>query len=243
MSTYGQFCPVAKAMEILDERWTMLVIRELLVGSRRFNELRRGVPRMSPTLLSRRLRELERLGLVTREGGGARTTYHPTARCEELRGVVEAIGVWGLRWIGELGRDDLDPHLLMWDMSRTILVEAWPRGRTVLGITFEDQGSGSRDWWLVVTGDDVDVCSTDPGWPVQAMLRTDLLTLVRIWRGDLSWDRATRTEKVRVEGPAEARRAVPTWLGISAVGRLAGPDRPDEEQGEGRLPAPVVGRA
>ena len=119
MSGYGQFCPVAKAMELLDERWTMLVVRELLAGSRHFNDLRRGVPKMSPALLSKRLKSLTRAGVVEREEIDGRTTYSLTECGKELADVVDALGTWGVRWIGELGEEDLDPHLLMWDMRRT----------------------------------------------------------------------------------------------------------------------------
>lgn len=132
MSTYGQFCPVAKAMEVLDERWTLLVVRELLAGSKHFNELRRGVPKMSPALLSKRLKSLVRAGVVERVGTADRACYALTPCGQELAGVVDALGEWGVRWIGELGDDDLDPHLLMWDVRRTIRIDAWPRSRTVV---------------------------------------------------------------------------------------------------------------
>ena len=120
MTSYGQFCPVAKAMELLDERWTILIVRELLLGSRHFNELRRGVPKMSPALLTKRLRSLERAGVINRSVVGGRSVYTLTTMGEELATVVEALSAWGIRWIGELGDADLDPHLLMWDMHRTV---------------------------------------------------------------------------------------------------------------------------
>ena len=126
MSSYGQFCPVAKAMEVLDERWTLLVVRELLMGSRHFNELRRGNPKMSPALLSKRLRRLERAGVVRRVLDGGRISYELTESGLELRPLVDALGAWGARWVGELGEEDLDPHLLMFDVRRTIPVA---RGR------------------------------------------------------------------------------------------------------------------
>ena len=119
-SSYRQFCPVAKAMELLDERWTMLVVRELVSGSQHFNELRRGVPRMSPTLLSRRLHQLSRAGIVERQNNGGDVRYVLTAAGRELRPVVEALGTWGIRWMGEIGDQDLDPKLLLWDMHRNI---------------------------------------------------------------------------------------------------------------------------
>src|SRR6478752_1191275 len=119
-TSYHQFCPVAKAMELLDERWTLLLVRELLTGSDRFNQLRRGLPRMSPTLLSRRLHELERAGVLTRQADGTEVRYLLTPAGQELRPVVEALGVWGVRWVPEVGDADLDPKLLLWDMHRHV---------------------------------------------------------------------------------------------------------------------------
>ncbi len=216
MASYGQFCPIAKAMEILDERWTLLVVRELLLGSRHFNDLRRGVPKMSPALLSKRLRSLTRAGIVARELSGSHTTYTLTPCGAELIEVVTALGVWGTRWIGELGEEDLDPHLLMWDMRRTIPVTSWPRARTTVAIRFDDvQRAGS--WWLVVAGDDADVCDYDPGFDVAITVRTSLTALTRIWRGDVSWDSSLRTGRVVLEGPEQVRRALPAWIGQATL--------------------------
>ena len=217
MSSYGQFCPVAKAMEVLDERWTLLVIRELLLGSRHFNELRRGVPKMSPALLSKRLRSLERAGVVGRSDVGGRTLYTLTERGRELEPIVNALGLWGLRWIGDLGEEDLDPHLLMWDIRRTIPVEAWPRARTVVAFSFDDVPRKDAAWWVVVAGGEVDICDYDPGYDVAVEVRCSLEALTRIWRGELSWPGAVKTGRVELDGPAEVRRAVPTWLGRSTL--------------------------
>jgi DNA-binding HxlR family transcriptional regulator len=217
MSSYGQFCPVAKAMEVLDERWTLLVIRELLLGSRHFNELRRGVPKMSPALLSKRLRSLERAGVVGRSDVGGRTLYTLTERGRELEPIVNALGLWGLRWIGDLGEEDLDPHLLMWDIRRTIPVEAWPRARTVVAFSFDDVPRKDAAWWVVVAGGEVDICDYDPGYDVAVEVRCSLEALTRIWRGELSWPGAVKAGRVELDGPAEARRAVPTWLGRSTL--------------------------
>src|ERR1700709_18528 len=131
-ASYHQFCPVAKAMELLDERWTLLVVRELVIGSEHFNELRRGLPRMSPTLLSRRLHQLTQTGVVERQVAGTEVRYVLTAARHELRPGVEALGAWGTRWIGELGDADLDPKLLLWDMHRNVDHTLVPRGRTVV---------------------------------------------------------------------------------------------------------------
>ncbi|WP_228389147.1 winged helix-turn-helix transcriptional regulator [Cumulibacter manganitolerans] len=221
MAGYGQFCPVAKAMELLDERWTLLVIREMLMGSRHFNEIRRGVPKMSPALLTKRLRRLERAGLVSRGQVGRRTTYDLTAPGRELYDVVNRLGLWGLRWISDLGDDDLDPHLLMWDMRRTLPVQRWPSSRTTLSVTFSDVDPQARHWWIVVADGEADVCDVDPGYEVLAAIETDLRTMTRIWRGDESWSNALRTGAVRTSGPRTTRRDLPRWLGESTLAQQA----------------------
>ncbi|MGH3357284.1 MAG: winged helix-turn-helix transcriptional regulator [Nocardioidaceae bacterium] len=223
MSGYGQFCPVAKAMEILDERWTLLVVRELMSGSTRFNELRRGNPKMSPTLLAKRLRTLERAGVVRQRVEDGRTSYRLTPAGEELAPVVHALGAWGLRWIGELGEQDYDPHLLMWDMRRTVPVETWPRSRTVVAFEFSDVPAPARRWWLVVSAGEADVCDYDPGFEVAARTSTTLRTLVRIWRGDLDWNRALASGALTIDAPSSVRRSVPEWLGQATLASVARP--------------------
>lgn len=224
MTGYGQFCPVAKAMEVLDERWTLLVVRELLAGSTRFNELRRGNPKMSPTLLSKRLRTLERAGIVRRTGSEGHARYHLTPAGEELRPIVEALGAWGTRWVGGLGDADLDPHLLLWDMRRTIRVEAWPRERTVVAVRLSDVAPRVGRWWIVVHDGQVDVCDYDPGFDTAAVVDTALRTLTRLWRGDVSWAQALRTGEVLLVGAAHVRRQVPLWLGQSVFAEVPRPE-------------------
>lgn len=223
MAGYGQFCPVAKAMELLDERWTMLVIREMLLGSCHFNELRRGVPKMSPALLSKRLKTLVRAGVVERVDRDGRTAYLLTDRGRELAEVVDALGRWGVRWIGELGDADLDPHLLMWDIRRTVAVDAWPPARTTLAFRLSGVPPHSMRWWLVVDDGAADLCDVDPGFEVTATVHSDLRTLTRLWRGDLTWQRTLSEGSVQISAPTEVRRAVPDWLGR---GRLAAVARP-----------------
>jgi DNA-binding HxlR family transcriptional regulator len=215
MNKYGQFCPVAKAMELLDERWTLLVIRELLQGSRHWSDLRQGVPRMSPTLLAKRLRTLERYGVIERHRDGNRVAYVPTQACEELRPAVEAIGSWGVRWMGQLGDEDLDPQLLLWDMHRKIAFDLVPRGRTVVQFTFRDIEPRHRDWWLVIHPGEVDVCDEDPGFDVDVAIEGDLRALTQIWRGDRSWSDALRTGRVEIDGAPKLCREFPRWLQLS----------------------------
>ncbi|BFU43266.1 winged helix-turn-helix transcriptional regulator [Krasilnikovia sp. MM14-A1004] len=222
-SPYRQFCPVAKAMELLDERWTLLVVRELVSGSERFNELRRGLPRMSPTLLSRRLQQLVRAGVVDRRADGGDVRYVLTPAGRELRPVVEALGAWGTRWIGELGDEDLDPKLLLWDMHRNVDQAAVPDGRTVVQFRFPQARQHSRDWWLVITPDDVDICDGDPGHPVAVTVIADLRSLVQVWRGDLSWSAALRAGGVEIQGPAALRRSLPGWFTLSPFAAVARP--------------------
>jgi DNA-binding HxlR family transcriptional regulator len=221
MTSYGQFCPVSKAMEVLDERWTLLVVRELLLGSTHFNELRRGVPKMSPALLSKRLRSLERAGIVTREVRGQRVSYGLTECGRELEPVVNALGLWGLRWIGDLGEEDYDPHLLLWDVQRTIPLDRWPRRRTVLQIRFDDVAASAARWWIVVANGEVDLCDYDPGHEVTVTLDTSLRTLTRLWRGEVAWPEAVRSGRVVLDGPTDARRQVPDWIGHSLLAQAA----------------------
>lgn len=224
MAGYGQFCPIAKTMEILDERWTVLIVRELLCGSRHFNDLRRGVPKMSPALLSKRLRQLERAGIVAREPDGNRARYELTPGGRELGPIVMALGEWGVRWRTQLGEEDLDPHLLMWDVHRNLVTDAMPAGRVVLEFHFPDVHRGTRHWWVVVEADrSLDLCDADPGHPVTVSATSSLRTMVRIWRGDLTWSAALRAGALELHGTREACRALPTWLRLSTFAPVPRP--------------------
>lgn len=214
MTGYGQFCPVAKAMELLDERWTMLVVRELLMGSSRFNQLRRGVPRMSPALLSKRLETLQRSGVVVHEADGS---YSLTPCGRDLYDVVATVGSWGQRWITDLGDADLDPHLLMWDIQRTVDVDRWPRQRTSVAFAFSDAALRARHWWLMVAEGEAEACNFDPGYDVAATVTTPLSTLTRIWRGDTEWASELKAGRLDVSAPADVRRQLPQWLGTSRL--------------------------
>ena len=223
MAVYGQFCPVSKAMELLDERWTMLVIRELLLGSRHFNALRRGVPRMSPALLSTRLRTLARAGVIERHEDGSRVSYSLTQAGEELRPIVEAVGEWGIRWMPDLGDEDLDPHLLMWDMHRNVDLGRGARRADGARFTFTDVAGTARNWWLVIDPRRGGRLRLRPRPPGHRHCGTDLRTLTGVWRGDLSWYQALRSGGLELHGPAHVRRALPRWLRLSVFAPVPRP--------------------
>ena len=181
------------------------------------------MPRKSPSLLSQRLRTLVRAGVIERREDGNRVTYELTAAGEKLRPVIEALGSWGIRWIGELGDEDLDPHLLPWDFHRNLDLDAMPDGRTVLHFAFTDVDPPADRWWLVVTGDEVDVCDDDPGHPVHVTVESGLRTLTRVWRGDIAWTEAVRAGTIDLAGTTHIRRMVGDWLRLSPFAAVPRP--------------------
>ena len=216
MRGYGQFCPIAKASEVLGERWTHLVIRELIVGSSTFSELRRGVPLMSPSLLSARLKSLERAGIIERNQDERGVSYALTEAGVELKPIIMQLGVWGHRWVrSQLGPEDLDPSLLIWDIHRNIDTQSFAADRTVLLVEFSDYDRKYRYFWLVVTNGEVDVCMKDPGHEVDLHVVSDTKTLTGVWMGDLSLRRALQTQLIRLSGSGSLKRNISNWLGRS----------------------------
>lgn len=217
-SGYMQFCPVAMAAELLCRRWTMVLLRELVAGSTRFNDLRRGVPKMSPTLLSQRLKELEAAGVIERREIKSEKgvfEYHMTECGEDLRPVVEAMGFWGQKWVeASLSLKNLDPSLLMWDMRRNLDPSPLPDKRTVIQFLYRNQPASKRSWWLVIEPPgDVDLCSFDPGFDVDLYVSADLRTMTAIWMGLTTV--AKEKESVVLTGDREIARNMQTWLGLS----------------------------
>jgi DNA-binding HxlR family transcriptional regulator len=218
MADYGQFCTVARGAEVLCERWTPLVVRELLCGSTQFNDIRRGVPRMSPTLLAKRLRALEDAGVVRRTGDGRATSYELTPAGEELRPLVMALGHWGARWIGSrLTPGQLDVGFLMWDVRRFVVLEEFPtERRVVLHFRFPDARPRERHWWLVVEEGSADLCRDDPGHDLTLEIESSVLALTEVWTGDATAEEALRRQEIRVTGPTRDRESLWRWLGTSA---------------------------
>jgi len=217
MLEYGQFCTVARGAEIFGERWTPLVIRELMCGSTRFNDLRRGLPRISRTLLSQRLRSLEKLGVVKRVQSEHGPEYHLTPAGEDLKPIVLALGHWGARWVGSrLKNHELDAGLLMWDIRRFAQRELFPRQqRTVIQFQFSDARAGERRWWLVAEDGDIDLCRDDPGHEVTIIVDATVRGLTEIWSGDRTAEEVMRAREVRVLGNPRDARSLWRWIGVS----------------------------
>jgi DNA-binding HxlR family transcriptional regulator len=213
---YGQLCPLAKATEILAERWTFLVIRELLSGSARFNEIRRGVPLVSPSLLSQRLQRLEREGLVRREPSGSGHLYHLTEAGQELAPIVRRLSQWGERWVlGHIDPRKPDVTALMWALRRRVDPSAFGKRRVTVQFEFTDQPQAKRCWWLVNEGMSVDLCPKDPGFEVDLYVIADLQTMTRIWVGKLPLLAAISANALELSGPRSLRQAFCSWLLLS----------------------------
>ena len=209
MAGYGQFCSVARAHEAVGGRWTLLVVRELLCGSRRFNDIRRGIPRISRTMLSERLQDLVQMGAVLRRDGPHGPEYDLTEAGRDLADLVAALGTWGQRWLPrQADREDLDPEPLLADMARRVRGAALPGDPVV--VRFEIDGP-RRPRFLLLKAADVSLCRQNPGFPEPLCVRTPLPALVAWWRGDVGFGEAQRMG-LAVEGPAALVRAFPGWF-------------------------------
>ena len=216
MIEYGQFCPIAKASEILGERWTNLVIRELGAGSETFSDLRRGLPLMSPSLLSARLKTLESSGVVLRTESGKRVRYTLTEAGRELKPILLALGTWGQRWVPtRFEPNDLDPSMLMWDIHRSVNAKYCGMQHTVLLFEFEDYTSRFRRWWLIVERGEVDVCMRDPGFDIDMHVLTDVKSLTAIWLGQITFKQALRKKLMKLAGPPRLKKDISIWLGTN----------------------------
>jgi DNA-binding HxlR family transcriptional regulator len=219
---YGQFCPVAKATEILGEKWTILVIRELLMGGTRFNELQRGLSMISPTILTKRLSALADQGLVVKKKipGQKGYEYFPTESCKELLPIIKGLGDWGMRWArGNLQDKDYDVQLLMLYLQRSILVDKLVGKETVIRFKFTDIND-APDWWLIADNTKVDVCTNDPCKDVDVYFTSTVRTLVDVWMGLLPYKKAVRESQIKVVGPNAMTNNIFTWLDMSMFADL-----------------------
>lgn len=216
MSQYGQFCPVAKVTELLGEKWMLLILRELLLGSSRYNEFQRALSRISPTLLTKRLKQLESAGIILRKKQQGRKGYEylltPVGR--ELSPIVVHMATWGMRWArGQLDEDELDVEFLMWDIHRRLQTDMLPDGETVMCFIFDSLTKFSS-WWLIINNGEVDLCTENPGKDVDLYVRTTLPDLVAIWNGDIEIKTALRKQLLKPQGNSQLVKTMPQWLGI-----------------------------
>ena len=223
--SYSQFCPVAMAADIICTRWTLLLLRELIAGSTRFNELRRGVPRMSPALLSKRLKDLEAAGILTRtqaQGDQDLREYRLTPAGRDRAQVVEAAGTWGHKWITtQSSLEKLDVNLLMWDMRRGINTAPMPPRRSTIQVIYRDLPEARRNWWLVVQPDrEVDLCSVDPGFDVDLYLVTDLRTMTEIWMGYTAIPKARADDRLVITGDRGLEANLERWFSRSPFAKF-----------------------
>jgi DNA-binding HxlR family transcriptional regulator len=215
---YGQFCPVAMASEVICARWTPLILRELLCGSTRFNDLRRGVPRMSPTLLSKRLKELEQAGVIETKATGQAgiVEYHLTQAGQELRPIVMSLGIWGQRWVEtQLSLKNLDPSLLMWDMRRSLDLTPMPLHRCSVQFHYPELPAARQNFWLVIDNRVVDLCLVDPGYEVDLFVECSLRTMTAIWMGLTSVQAELDAGRIELSGDKALARSIQQWLGLS----------------------------
>lgn len=222
---YGQFCPIAKAAEIISEKWNIILIRELLAGSDTFNGLRNGIPMISPTLLSKRLQELEDAGLVAKipvDTAKNRFRYQPLAPAIALGPVLMALGDWGNRFVGpQLAPEDYDPRLLMWDIRRNIATEelAFQGDRYVVHFDLAGTKPGLNRWWLVVAAHEVDVCFKNPRFNVKMTVSSHIKTLTEVWMGWRCLTQARKEGLMAVDGSREDIRSFPKWFKLNEFAR------------------------
>lgn len=241
MQKYRQYCPVARASEIVADRWTPLILRELTLGSHRFNDIERGLPGISRSLLASRLRHLEDSGVIERlPGVQAKTAeYHLSQAGRELKPVIEALGAWGVRWaFTDPTADELDAGLLVWKIHQRIHREMLPERRTV--VEFDFTGTNARRVWLLLERREVSVCVTPPGFDSDLIVRADLAFFYDVWFGRVDYDAALRCGGVVVDGLPALARQLPHWFMWSPMARFARehararPQTPDRFAGEAR---------
>ncbi len=217
MRRYGQFCPVAKAAEVFCPRWNALILRNISWGAHRFSDIQRGVPMMSPTLLSQRLRALESEGVVERRGNGRVQTYHLSEAGREFTPIIEAMGVWGQHWARrELTEDEVDLDLLLWGIELGARADAFG-GRAVVRLELIDQPKRKRLWWFLCDDGCCQLCVDDPGGDTDLYLAATLPDMIRIYRGDLSVAAAEARGEIEIIGRVRARRVLSQWLNLSPL--------------------------
>jgi DNA-binding HxlR family transcriptional regulator len=212
MKALGQFCSIARALDVLGERWSLLVVREVLCGSHRFSEIQRGIPRISRTMLSARLRELVEVGVLARTAENGVPIYELTQAGRELEAIVRDLGIWGQRWLPRtLPREELDADALLWDVQRRIRRDALPPPPVLVRIELSGAHRRADIRFLLLRRSEVSLCKENPGFPEELCIRSSLRTFTAWWRGDLTLEEA-RFASMTIEGRREWVRAFPSWF-------------------------------
>ncbi len=222
MRNYGQYCPIARASTVLAERWTPIILRNLLNGCTTFTEIADGAPGIPRSLLTGRLRELERVGVVWSEvnASGRGSLYHLTEAGQDLKELLRAFGTWGERWL-ELAPEDVDPYVVLWTWCEWYLErDRLPDHRVVVRFEFPDQPLSSRWFWVVFDGERSEVCRTDPGFEVDLLVKAESMVLAEWHLGRVEWNDALRADRIHVTGPRSLGRMLPTWNRRSAFAEV-----------------------
>jgi DNA-binding HxlR family transcriptional regulator len=223
MRNYGQYCPIARASEIVAERWTPIILRNLLNGCATFTAIADGAPGIPRSLLTTRLRELERVGVVRSEANpaGRGSLYHLTEAGQDLQELLYALGTWGQRWL-ELAPEHVDPYVVLWAWCNWYLEhDRLPAHRVVVQFEFPDQPQSSRRFWLVLDGERSEVCRKDPGYEPDLIVEAESMALAEWHLGRVRWGDALSAGRIRVTGPPRLGRMLPTWNRRSAFAEVA----------------------
>jgi DNA-binding HxlR family transcriptional regulator len=218
--TYGQYCPIARGAEIFAERWTPLIIRNLHLGCGSFSEILAGAPGLSRTMLSQRLKQLERLGVVetSRKAVGRGHHYQLTSAGHELFAVCKSLGEWGARWL-ELAPENFDPFVALWSMCHALRRDRLPDRRVVIRFEFTGRPRRERYWLLIELGD-TEICKTSPGLDEDLFVTADAEAFVKWHAGQLTWSEALRNGRIHLDGPSSLVRAFPSWNGRSMFAHI-----------------------
>ncbi len=221
MKSYGQFCPLAQAAQILCERWTILIIREFIAGSDKFTDLQKGVPLMSPTLLSTRLKQLQEAGIIRKSSIQGEKNYQLTEAGKELKPIVEMMGAWGHRWAkSNLDKTDLSASLLMWDMRRTVNASAFPKHKVVVQFHYPDAPPGAQNWWLISEHGEVDLCLNDLGVDVDVYIESSLADMTAVWICDDEFNQSVKAGKIKAMGDPKLVKNLQNWIQNSQLSSL-----------------------
>jgi len=214
MNQSGSLCPAVKAADIIGDKWVLLILREVFLGSTRYNDFQRALPRISPTILSKRLKQLEANGvLVKKQSPGQKSTeYRLTPSGRELGPIIDHMATWGLRWARRQIKDeDFDVTSFMWDFHRTLNISELPDGETVICVRFTNIDEYDT-WWLIVSDGIVDLCTDNPGHEIDLFVTSKLQDMVAVWMGDTDIRAAIKAEKIRLNGASYITNPSARWF-------------------------------